>query len=169
MVIKNVQQGLTNKVEKWREFGRLILNQVQLNHDNTLNVKYKKSNGSCKILKTSISDEFKNLINKIFDTSNIDYTIGKILSDDEKKLFKTLLDCADLSFQLNYNPDMMVEDINDLKKRFSIIKGEIIAGNNNKKMLSDAIIIVKKLITLNEVSESDGKEIIDELEEEIKN
>ena len=166
-MVKKIQSGVVNTIERWREFGRLIINQLQL-RDNWLNVKY-KSNGSCRILKTKISDEFKALVFKIFDNGSIDYTIGKLLSDKERALFGNLLGCAGLNLQLEYDDKKMEEDINELRKRYNIIKGEILANNNNPKLLTDAIGIIHKLIKVGDVSESDGKEIIDELENEIKN
>lgn len=148
---------------KWSAFGRFYINTLFLNN-NTLVVRYKSGGNIPGIKKQCISEELKTVITTLFDTKTIDYNIGKTLNEYEKRLFDSLMKKSGLDIEFNYNPKLMDESDADLKKRFQIIQGELIAGNENQELLKEAIELLKKMSDRNIISTDVAKELIDEIE-----
>jgi|LakMenEpi03Aug12_release.lakeMendotaPanAssembly.Ray.scaffolds.fasta_scaffold88282_2 hypothetical protein len=162
-MVKSIQKGITNDYQKWRQIGKIIVNQIHLN-ENTLNIKY-PSNGSIpKFKKITISDEMKNIINEILDIGKLNIPLCKLLKQSEKDLLKRVLHYAGLLEQLGYKDELFIESIEDLRKRFFILQGEINANNNNPKLLDDAIDCIQKLIILKQIDKTEGEEMIIELQ-----
>ena len=163
---KNISSGIEYKAIKWRTFGRMILNYNDL-LNNCLNVKY-SSNGSCPHLKkTKISEEMTSIINEMFEDKEIDYNVAKTMTDFEKNLFDKLMFYSQLGIKFNYNKNKLIENVSELKKRYTILQGEILSGNTNKNLYVKIIDIIKKLIEMKEIDITTGNEIIQELENEL--
>ena len=103
-------EGISVKTEKYKEFGKFMLNFVLLD-DNILLIKYKKSYAPLPSLRrTIISDELKDMIHYLFDTGEIDYKSGQNLSIKEKNVFDILISKSGLKTQLKYSKDKLKDD-----------------------------------------------------------
>lgn len=142
------------------QFGRFVLNRGRLNKENILLVKYPKNNGPVsKIRRTSITNDFKNLINDLFDTSTINIELQKQLGQKEQDLFELLLKLAGLDIQLNYKKHIMT--VEDYKARFEVLRGAIMAGNHNPEIVKELINIIDILSneSIGIISQEDKKDL----------
>ena len=162
---KYKEVGLKVTNIKWIEFGKLLLNLDMLNHKKTLSVKYKSGAGIAKLRKTeNLSEEFVSIINQLIDNKIFNYNLAKELDTNEKEMLINLLFISGLGKEFKIDPSQMNETIEEVKKRFNIIQGQIIAGNNNPLLLKKGVNLIRELIKFGVILESEGNEIIKELE-----
>jgi hypothetical protein len=50
-----------------------------------------------------------------------------------------------------------------LKLRFEVLRGEAVSGNNNQEIIEELLYVIKELMSMNIISDNDGKELIQEL------
>lgn len=143
---KNVKKKhkISYKEINYYTFGKFILNRKILNDENILLIKYPKSHGNVpKLRRTIISDTFKNLINDLLDTQQLNIQIQKNLTDKEQDLLDLLLSLSLLKKQLNFSKQY--KDINDYVIRFKILQGSISAGNDSDDIKNELIDIINIL------------------------
>lgn len=155
-----IQEGLKIKKEYYKEFGKFIIN-LNLLQDNILLVKYASYAPVPSLRRTPISNGLKYFISHLLDTGEINYQIGRELSEIEKNLLINLMSKSGLKTHLKFDKAKLQEDIDDLIKTFSLLQGEVMAGNNNLK--SEIKAVVNKLVAYGKISQVDGNEILSEL------
>jgi len=151
------------ELDNYHVFGKFILNRRKLN-ENVLLIKYPKSMGPIARLRaTTISDSFKNLINDILDTQRINIDLQRDLEGDEDKLFETLLHLAGLKQRLQYQNIQPTMEF--YVKRFNILKGSLIAGNDSVEVKDELENIISLLSnpTVGKISPSDAVDLINAL------
>jgi len=158
---KEKKQRISYKETYFIPFGKFVLNIDRLNRENILLIKYPKNNGPTLIKRTSITDDFKNLINDLLDTNIINTDLQKELNEKEQDLFHSLLKKAGLDLQLNYK--RISKTVEDYKNRFEILRGALIAGNNSDDIINELkdIILLLSNKSVNVISETDAKMLID--------
>jgi rRNA-processing protein FCF1 len=155
--------GIAIKNQTYKEFGKFMINFVLLD-DNILLIKYKKSYAPVPSLRrTIISDELKDMIIYLFDTGEIDYQSGQKLSKSEKDIFDLLIIKAGLKTQLKYNKEKMKDTAEDIIEEFNILKGQIIAGNDNPEIKDKIKDVLSKLVNLNKINVETADDIINDL------
>jgi hypothetical protein len=152
--------GLKIKDNKYKEFGKFIINMELLN-DNILLIKYKSYAPIPTLRRTTISDDLKDMIYYLFDTGEIDYKQGQKLKQMEKDIFDVLIIKSGLKTQLKYTN--LKEPISAVIERFEILKGSIIAGNDNPELIAEIKVVLLKLVEHNKISQNDAEDIIEEL------
>lgn len=158
-----IGEGISMKVDKYREFGKFIINYILLD-DNILLIKYKKSFAPfAPIRRTKISNELKDMIHYLFDTGEIDYKSGQKLTSSEKQIFDTLITKSGLKTQLKYSRDKLTDSIEDIIEEFNILKGVILAGNDNPKLKEDIKVVLGKLVRLSKITQEEADDIISDL------
>jgi hypothetical protein len=172
---KNIKigRGLEIPEEKkpvYLQFGNFIIHQKQLFEDNILNLKY-KTMGSTLIKRQVISQNLSDLIKHIIEYGKIQQKDYDHLSDNDKKLFDDVIDKALLRDIIKYNrvsfgngiknADMV--NINDEIKRFTLLKGIISAGNDNKDLINEFKGLLKKFIDNNRINSNEGNIILNML------
>jgi hypothetical protein len=155
--------GIAIKNQTYKEFGKFMINFMLLD-DNILLIKYKKSYAPVPSLRrTIISDELKDMIIYLFDTGEIDYQSGQKLSKSEKDIFDLLIIKAGLKTQLKYNKEKMKDTAEDIIEEFNILKGQIIAGNDNPEIKDKIKDVLSKLVNLNKINVETADDIINDL------
>lgn len=164
-MVKYVESKLKyDKSNKYLEFGKFIINMNLLNK-NILLLKYKNSYAPIPNLRrTMISDDLKNMVFYLLDTGEINYQTGMSLNNLEKEIFDILISKSGLNIMLKYDKNKMKEDLDLIIEQYEILKGEIIAGNDNPKIIKDLKDILRKLVKYKKVSQSDAEDILKELE-----
>lgn len=141
---KPYKNKINYKEVNYYTFGKFVLNRKRLNDENILLVKYPKSNAPVpKIRRTKITDDFKNLINDMLDTQQINIQLQKELSDEEQDLLDLLLGLAGIKDKLGFRK--VSKDINDYMKRFEVLRGAIVAGNDSPDIRTELIEIIDLL------------------------
>ena len=147
--IKPKQHKKYKNKKQYREinyysFGKFILQRKLLNDENILLIKYPVSFAPVpKIRRTKISDDFKAIINDLLDTQKINIQIQKELNDKEQELFELLINLAGLKDVLNYN--RVYKDVKYYVDKFEVLRGSIIAGNDNDEIINELIDIIDLL------------------------
>lgn len=169
---KNIKigRGLEIPEEKkpvYVQFGNFIIHQKQLFDDNILNLKY-KSMGSTLIKRQVLTDPLTQLFKNVIEYNKINQKDYDNLTDNDKKIFDNVIDKAYLNDLIKYNrvvsgkgiinSDML--NINNEIQRFKILKGQIIAGNDNIDLKNEFKILLKKFTDLNRIDKSESEMIL---------
>jgi hypothetical protein len=161
-MVKFSDSKLKIEQNKYREFGKFIMNMVLLDQ-NILLVKYKSYAPVPTLKRTIISDDLKDLIHYLFDTGEVDYPSGQKLKESEKIILDRLIMKSGLSLQLKYKSSKLDDDIDAIIEEFEILKGEIIAGNDNPKIKADIKDILNKLVRLKKITKAVADDILQDL------
>lgn len=149
--------------ERYVGFGEFVINKPQLFKFNRLCVKYKKNLGSVgKIPCRQVSSTFRDIIKTIWDEQKINHKLLMELSDDEKDFLSNLISRAGLESKLGLD-GFRSKDQDEQYKRFELLKGEVLAGNNNKKILQELKQLVLKFMNDGSISKAEGGQILIEL------
>ena len=158
-----ITDGLKLKTDySYREFGKFII-QYKFLLDNLLLVKYKSYAPIPTIKRQDISDDLKDIIINIFDSGEINYQLGKTLNQSEKDLLTSLITKSGLKEQLKFNKLHLLEDIKDIINDFNVLKGIIIAGNDNPDIITKIKVVLDKLVLYKRITKKDALEIINDL------
>ncbi len=160
-----VQAGIECKNKAhYKTFGRFIINCDLLVHNNILLVKYSGSYGPVNTLKrTKIGDDLKNAILELLDSSKINYELLKDCNHHDRQVFERLIKRAGLDKQLDYDKNLCKMNETGLKLRFEILRGEILADNNNQEIVDELKYVINELMEIKVISPSDGKDLLEEL------
>jgi hypothetical protein len=150
-------------VPTYVEFGKFVIHKKKL-LDNILIVKYKNSKAPVPVLKQqTISVPLATLLLNLIDTEAINYELVKDCEDKDRILFENLLKRADLERVLSYDKMKALKTDQDIVSRFEVLKGEIVAGNDNLDIRKELRDIVKLFIEKGKIDKDMGKELMAEL------
>ena len=65
--------------------------------------------------------------------------------------------------QLKFNKVHLLEDIKDIINDFNVLKGIIIAGNDNPDIITKIKVVLDKLVLYKRITKKDALEIINDL------
>ena len=145
----------------YREFGKYVLHMPQL-HAGRANFKY-KSLGAIPTLKpVEIPDDYKEFLLDVIKSGRVDQKDLKRLGDKERKHFEKTVQGAGLAeyFDIRITRDKAEDD--DLK-RFEILKGEYLAGNNAPTLVKELRHHVIKFMDEGRVKRKEGMGMLMEL------
>jgi hypothetical protein len=130
-----------------------------------LNLKY-KSFSQTKFPKRQISDDLRDIIIDAIETKKINNKLFNALSEADKKYLLDVVTEAKLSSVFpNIFPKVVsgegVAVNSDPFERFEILKGSLIAGNNNPEIKKEMRILVHKFMKDNLISSKDGFGILE--------
>lgn len=158
------QEGLKTKLN-YDEFGKFMINLKLLNN-NILLLKYKNSYAPVPgLLRTTISNDVKDLLYYIIDTHNIDYENIRELESNDRELVINILRKSGLDILFRLDLKKTVEDEKELIDRLTILQGEVEAGNNNPAILNEAKEVLLKLKKIKRITETQYNELIQSIEE----
>lgn len=147
------------ETKNYSEFGKFMIN-TKLLYDDILLVKYKASYAPVPTIKrTKISSLLTSVLQDLIVTFNINYDLLNGLEEDEQNLFSNLLNKAGLTIPLKYNRTLIKLTPQKLVDKYNILKGQIIAGNNNKEIIKQVEDLLPKLVEVNRLTEEKAEEI----------
>ena len=150
-----VQKGASVKqVDKFVEFGNLILLLRKLYDTNVLSIKDKNGINIPGIPNQKTNDNFVNLILKIVNNEDVNLKDIDDLNEKDSILFTVLMNKAGLKKKYQINN---VRTLEALSKRLELLEGEFEAGNDNDLMIKELYEIVFKLAYLGAITLSNAK------------
>ena len=150
-----VQKGASVKqVDKFVEFGNLILLLRKLYDTNVLSIKDKNGINIPGIPNQKVNDNFVNLILKIVNNEDVNLKDIDDLNEKDSILFTVLMNKAGLKKKYQINN---VRTLEALSKRLELLEGEFEAGNDNDLMIKELYEIVFKLAYLGAITLSNAK------------
>ena len=157
-----INDGLKAEILTWKEFDKFMIHRKFLS-ENILLVKYLSYAPIGSIKRCKISDELKEIIIYLLDTEEVNYQLAQELDIDEKELLEKIIVKSGLKQTLKFDRNKMADDVSLLIDKFHVLQGEVNAGNDSPQILVQIKKILPKLILHNKLTEADGNEILQEL------
>ena len=135
----------------YRTFGKYIIHMPHL-EKGVLNVKYPSTGGIPTIKPVNIEDNFKEFIFDVIENGKVNQSHFKSLTQPERNHFSKVVSGAGLSRVLNIKPEDDKADV----KRLEILYGEIMAGNDNEKILKECKELIKRCVNTGAITKMKG-------------
>jgi hypothetical protein len=152
----DVSKGI-KKEPSYVPFGKHLLNRHKLG-EGILMIKTIKGSGVADLEPRKISSKLVKVLKDYADDKMVGYEVLDGLSDDEKMMLHKVAQKTQLTDKIII-PYKKTSDEKD-NDRFVILKGEIIAGNDNPKLVKEFKLLLIKLIKDKKVPRGEGNEIL---------
>jgi hypothetical protein len=146
----------------YRQFGKYVLHIPHLVNNNTANFKYPSLGSIPSIKPLSVSDDYKDLILDVLQTGKLNKKEFERLPQSEIKHFERVALGAGLVEQLGLKLGNTEEDKAD-SKRFELLRGEYLAGNNNQALIKELRLLITKFINNGRIHKNEGLNLLLEL------
>jgi hypothetical protein len=146
----------------YRQFGKYVLHIPYLLNSNIANFKYPSLGSIPSIKPLTVSDDYKDLLLDTLQTGKLNKKELERLPQNEIKHFEKVAVGAGLVEQLGMKVGSTEEDKADAK-RFEILRGEYLAGNNNEKMIKELRLLISKFINNGRIHKNEGLNLLLEL------
>jgi hypothetical protein len=147
---------------KYRELGKYAIHYGQLVNNDILNVKYKSLGGIPQFKPVAISDVFKDFLIDLLDTGKVNNRTYEQVPMEERKLFERIATGAGIIHNLKIKKTITNQDAED-NKRFELLKGEYLAGNNSNAVLKELRRYVIKFMNEGKITKNSGMTLLMEL------
>jgi len=160
---KKIGAGVKYEPEPtYRQFGKYVINMPQLKERDILNVKFPSLGRIPQFKPTPISDVMKEFILELLDTGKVSNRIYEQIPIEERQLFEKIATGAGILNALKLKRTISNEDKED-NDRFTLLKGEYLAGNNSVALLKELRKLVVKFMSQGKISKNDGMNLLIEL------
>ena len=146
----------------YRQFGKYVIHIPHLLNNKTANFKYPSLGSIPTIKPLTISDDYKDLLLEVLQTGKLNKKELERLPQNEIKHFERVAVGAGLVEQLGMKIGNTEEDKADAK-RFELLRGEYLAGNNNDKMIKELRQLITKFINTGRIHKTEGLNLLLEL------
>jgi len=158
-----VGKGLSIKqTPSYREYGKYAIHIPQLEQQDILNVKYKSLGGIPKFKPIPVSDVFRDFILDLLENGKPNSRVYTQIAPEERKFFEEMSIGAGVWNGLGLKRTTTSTDEEE-NKRFEILRGEYMAGNNNPKVISELRKLVVKMMNDGRIRKNQGVELLMEL------
>jgi hypothetical protein len=127
----------------YKPFGRLIISVKALNEEDKPYILLKHNSDLLspvpKLRRKEISTDFRALLNNYLETNQISKELQKELSESEQNILQIAMYCAKID-----GYEYQSKTVDDYIKKFNLLKGALLAGNNND-IIKDEL---KQIVTL---------------------
>jgi hypothetical protein len=144
-------------------FGKNVINISRLN-DDIISVKREKGSGISGIKAQKVSRKLSNVVRKIVGNGMPSFEELQSLDNDEKDYLYKIVKSSDLLEKLNIPTPSKDEDEKDTHN-FEIMKGQILAGNDNVELIKKFKVLLMKLMNRGKIPKSQAKDILLDLTE----
>jgi hypothetical protein len=158
-----IGKGLAVKeTPSYREYGKYAIHLPQLEQQDMLNVKYKSLGQIPKFKPIPVSDIFRDFILDLLENGKPNVRVYTQIAPEERKFFEEMSIGAGIWNSLGLKRTTTSNDEEE-NKRFELLKGEYIAGNNNTKLLSELRRLVVKMMSDGRIRKNQGIDLLMEL------
>ena len=158
-----VGRGIAVKqTPSYKEYGKYAIHIPQLEQQDLLNVKYKSLGQIPKFKPIPVSDVFRDFILDLLENGKPNGRVYTQIPTDERKYFEEMSIGAGVWNSLGLKRTTTSTDEEE-SKRFELLRGEYLAGNNNPKVISELRKLVVKMMNDGRIRKSQGVELLMEL------
>jgi hypothetical protein len=158
-----VGRGLAVKeTPSYREYGKYAIHIPQLEQQDILNVKYKSLGQIPKFKPIPVSDIFRDFVLDLIENGKPNARVYTQICPNERKFFEEMSIGAGIWNSLGLKRTTTSTDEEE-NKRFELLKGEYIAGNNSPKVISELRKLVVKMMSDGRIRKNQGVELLMEL------
>jgi hypothetical protein len=151
--------ALTETPKKFYEFGKYMVSMTHLSN-NILKVKYLKTGLEVPQMRAiRISDELTDLIEDFCETQRLNEKALAKLPSEDKRLFSKLINQSGLYGKYKVRVIKNDEEQEE-EKRFDLVKGQYIAGNDNPEILKELKRLLIKFIMEGKIPKGQGNELL---------
>lgn len=163
--LKKIKLGKGISVQEtptYKEFGKYAIHMPQLEQQDILNVKYKSLGGIPKFKPFAISDIFRDFLLDVLDGKRPSERVYLQIEPKERKIFEDIAIGAGVWTGLGLKRTTTNEDEEDAK-RFEVLKGIYMAGNNSPQVSAELRRLVTKFINNGKMKRQQGLNLLMEL------
>jgi hypothetical protein len=154
--------ALVEEPKKYYEFGKYCISMPHL-ANNTLKVKYlHNGNEVPSFRQTKISEEMRDFIEDLCETERLNEKVLNKLPSSEKRLFAKLINQSGLYGQYKVRLQKNPEE-EDEEKRFELVKGQYIAGNDNPAIIKELKHLIIKFMMEGKIPKNQGNDLLFQL------
>ena len=154
-----IGRGLDKKSrERYATFGKYLIHTPSLENGH-LSIRFPSLAIYYRIKPRQVSQMFQNFLLNALDNSSIDTKMFNLLSSEEKDLFKQMTRLCQVHFESDNNDPLFQDKL----KRFEILKGEIIAGNDNRQLLKELKQYIKDFMADGVITKTAGYNLLEEI------
>ena len=146
----------------YRTFGKYVMHIPHLTEKNVLNIKYPSLGSIPTIKPMTISDDYKDFIIDVMNTSRVNDKAFNSLSNHEQKHFERITKGAGLidTFKLKRSGD---DEERKEVDRFNLLRGNYLGGNNSDDVVKELKGLVVKFINDGRIARHEGLNLLMEL------
>jgi hypothetical protein len=164
-VKKKVGKGVTIDKEEnptYRTFGKYVIHVPHLVNNSVANFKYPSLGSIPSIKPLTISTDYKDFLIDVVNNGKINEAAYKHLPNDEIKHFEKVVVGAGLVEKFKLKLGSSEDDKKDLK-RFELLRGEYVAGNNAPTMIKELRMLIVKFMNNGRIHKQEGLNLLMEL------
>jgi hypothetical protein len=143
-----------NGFEKLADFGAIKISPAQLQLYDVLRVREPSKHSIRGLPDTKVSKDMVYILSKVMKGQSPSQTELNALSPKERSMYDAVVWKAKLHTQVPHTAD---SSIAELKRRLSLLEGEVQAGNTNKDIKKELNSVVRQLIELRAISTQHGR------------
>jgi hypothetical protein len=144
--------------DKYTQIGNYAIHKDKLKYKCTMQLKYWKSRGPITGKYTKpipLSFNLQQLLISLIENHTLDKDLQKELNFSDTLLMEDVLRKAKIIETLDYKRDKNIILIEQLRHRLFILQGSIIAGNEGREIYKEALDLIEKLYTMDDLSNYD--------------
>jgi len=158
-----VGKGIAVKeTPSYKQYGKYAIHIPQLEQQDILNVKYKSLGQVPKFKPMPVSDIFRDFMLDLLENGKPNQRVYHQIAPQERKIFEEMSIGAGVWNGLGLKRTTTSTDEEEAK-RFELLKGEYMAGNNNPKVISELRRLVVKMMSDGRIRKAQGLELLMEL------
>jgi hypothetical protein len=147
----------------FKEYGKYAIHIPMLENKDLLNIKYKSLGPVPKFRQPiAVSDIFKEFLLDVLETGKPNPRVYSQIETDERKLFEEMSIGAGVWNIFNLKRTTTDTDEEE-SKRFELLRGEVLAGNNNPKILKELRMLVIKFMNNGKIRKNEGLNLLIQL------
>lgn len=151
--------SLPSNETKFKEFGKYAISEPQLSKG-ILSMRYMSNGCTIPTLPSmKISEEFADFLDEFLETQHLDKKRLEKLSADEKRVFTKMINGSGLygkyKIRLMKSPEEAEEE-----KRFNLVRGIYISGNDNPEILKELKQFIIKFMGDGRISRKEGTDLL---------
>ena len=156
-----VRVGVPPADHGWQQFGKYMLARRDLEDGSNLHIRYNNGQKIQALPPMAVGGGMKAVLSSIADGKSPTYSQLSKMSDSEKEYVQKLLSKASLDPAVFAKKSKSEKESN--KNRFELLKGQIVAGNDNPEIIKEFKHILLSMRKANELPSDQVNEILMEL------
>jgi hypothetical protein len=162
---KGITSTCKEQTPRWIELGRYRINGRLLDEKQLLSVRY-QSGTAVPVFKKMIpiSDAFHELLTNLFETKKLDKRLLKELDPEEQRSAESLLVKSGVGRGFGIKEITPTDEEAKKIKRFEIVKGSYLAGNNAPAVIHELRSLIIHFVTTGHLSRKEGLRTLVELQ-----
>jgi hypothetical protein len=160
--LEHLTEGVVEKPKPYIPFGRFVIHRYDL-ENGKLNMKTPKGAIVKEIPSQKISLNLGKVLHSIGRGILPDYDKVNSLKDDDKEVLHRVIHHSRMTDKVSVPTPKSKTEEEQISDRFDILKGEIMAGNDNPKIVKELKTLLMKLIGAGRIPRKEAHDILTDL------